>query len=116
MDIYEMLKAGESIESIRAVFGKELIEANEKLRKEKETERTAHNLAIARENLIDSIVEYGEAFLEVLVEQPCYFSDKEIKEIEQELIDLEKGLKTCFKDLTTDGTKDELTKLIKELL
>ena len=117
MNIYELLKAGESIESIRMVFGKELAEASDKLRKEKETERLVHDLAIAREDLIDSIVKYSETYLEALVGQPYHFSDKEIREIEQELIDQEKELKKYFKDaphLTADETRDELTKFIKE--
>lgn len=117
MNIYELLKAGESIESIRAAFGKELAEANEQIRKEKEAERAVHNLAIARENLIDSIIEYSETYLEVLFGQPCQFSDKEIREIQQELIDQEKELKKSFKDaslLTSDEARDELTKFIKE--
>lgn len=117
MNIYELLKAGESVESIRAAFGKELAEANEQIRKEKEAERAVHNLAIARENLIDSIIEYSETYLEVLFGQPCQFSDKEIREIQQELIDQEKELKKSFKDaslLTSDEARDELTKFIKE--
>lgn len=119
MDIYELLKAGENVESIRAAFGKELAEANEKLRKEREreAERIVHDLAIAREELIDSIVTYSETYLEALIGQPCHFSEKEIKTIEQELLDQEKELKTYFKDaphLTPDETRDELTKFIKE--
>ena len=117
MNIYELLKAGESIESIRMAFGKELAEASDKLRKEKEAERLVHNLALERENLIDAIANYSETYLETLFGEPYHFSDEEIKEIEQELIDQEKELKTYFKEaphLTSDETKDELMKFIKE--
>lgn len=117
MNIYELLKAGESVESIRMAFGKELAEASDKLRKEKEAERAAHDLAIAREELIDSIVTYSEIYLETLFGESYHFSEEEIKAIEQELIDQEKELKTYFKEvshLTSDETKDELIKFIKE--
>ena len=119
MNIYELLKAGESIESIRMAFGKELAEASDKLRKEKETERLVHNLALDRENLIDAIANYSETYLETLFGEPYSFSDEEIKAIEQELIDQEKELKTYFKEasshLTSDEkTKNELMKFIKE--
>lgn len=117
MDIYELLKAGESVESIRMTFGKELAEASDKLRKEKEEERLVHNLALDRENLIDAIANYSETYLETLFGEPYHFSEKEIKAIEQELIDQEKELKTYFKKvshLTSDETKDELIKFIKE--
>ena len=117
MNIYELLKAGESIESIRMAFGKELAEASDKLREEKETERLVHDLALTREELIEAIANYSETYLEVLFGEPCHFSEKEIKTIEQELIDQEKELKTYFKDaphLTSDETRDELMKFIKE--
>ena len=118
MNIYELLKAGESVESIRMTFGKELAEASDKLRKEREEERLVHNLALARAALIDCIVEYSETYLETLFGEPYSFSDEEIKAIEQELIDQEKELKTYFKEtsshLNSDETKDELMKLIKE--
>lgn len=117
MDIYELLKAGESIESIRMVFGKELAEASDKLRKEKETERLVHDLAIAREDLIDSIVTYSDVYLETLFGEPYHFSDKEIEAMRQELLNQEAELETYFKEaphLTSDETKDELMKFIKE--
>lgn len=116
MNIYEMLKAGESIESIRMAFGKELAEASDKLRKEKETERTARNLAIAREDLLDSIIEYIETYLEILYGCPCPFSDEGIEEIKQEFIEQEKELKTYIEKapLTSNEIKDELIKFIKE--
>lgn len=118
MDIYELLKAGESIESIRMVFGKELAEASDKLRKEKETERLVHDLAIAREDLIDSIVTYSDVYLETLFGETYHFSDKEIEAMRQELLNQEAELKTYFKEasshLTSDETKDELMKFIKE--
>ena len=117
MNIYEMLKAGESVESIRAAFGRELAEATDTLRKEKEAERLVHNLAIAREDLVDSIVIYSEMYLETLFREPYQFSDKEIEAIRQELISQEAELETYFKEaphLTSDETKDELMKFIKE--
>lgn len=115
MDIYELLKAGESVESIRAAFGKELAEANEKLRKEREAERAAHNLAIARENLLDSMIKYIETYLEALFGEPCPFSYEEIREIKQELIDQEKELKQVS-HLTPDETKNDFTKFLKIIL
>lgn len=118
MNIYELLKAGESVESIRMTFGKELAEASDKLRKEKEIERAAHDLTLAREDLIDAIVCYSEMYLETLFGESYSFSEEEVKAIEQELIDQEKELKTYFKKasshLTSDETKDELIKFIKE--
>lgn len=119
MNIYELLKAGESIESIRMAFGKELAEASDKLRKEQETERLVHDLAVAREDLVDSIVTYSEIYLETLFGEFYQFSDTETEAIRQELIDQEKELKTYFKDkkashLTPDETRDELMKLVKE--
>lgn len=117
MNIYELLKAGESIESIRMAFGKELAEASDKLRKEKETERLVHDLAVAREDLIDSIVTYSDVYLETLFGEPYHFSDKEIEAIRQELLNQEAELETYFKEaphLTSDETKDELMKFIKE--
>ena len=117
MDIYELLKAGESIESIRMAFGKELAEASDKLRKEREAERLIHDLAIAREDLIDSIVTYSDVYLETLFEEPYHFSDKEIEAMRQELLNQEAELETYFKEaphLTSDETKDELMKFIKE--
>ena len=117
MNIYELLKAGENVESIRTAFGKELAEASEKLRKEKEAERLVHNLALDRENLIEAIANYSETYLETLFGEPYSFSDEEIKKIEQELLDQEAELKTYFKEaphLNSDETKDELMKLIKE--
>jgi len=117
MDIYELLKAGESIESIRMIFGKELAEAGDKLRKEREAERLSHNLAVAREDLVESIVTYIEIYLETLFGKPYLFSDEEIEAMRQELLNQEAELETYFKEahhLTSDETKDELMKFIKE--
>lgn len=119
MNIYELLKAGESIESIRMAFGKELAEASDKLRKEREAERLVHDLALDREALVDAITNYSETYLELLLGESYSFSDEEIKAIEQELIDQEKELKTYFKNkkashLIPDETRDELMKLVKE--
>lgn len=119
MDIYELLKAGESVESIRMTFGKELAEASDKLRKEREAERIVHDLAIAREELIDAIVTYSDMYLETLFGEPYHFSDKEIEAIRQELLNQEAELETYFKEaphLTSDETKDELMKFIKEYI
>lgn len=115
MDIYELLKAGESIESIRMAFGKELAEASDKLRKEREAERAVRNLAIAREDLLDSIIEYIETYLEILYGCPCPFSDEEIEEIKQEFIEQENELKTYIEKapLTSSETRDELMKFLK---
>ena len=115
MNIYEMLKAGESIESIRMAFGRELAEATDTLRKERDAERTFHNLAIAREDLIDSIIEYIETYLEILYGYPCPFSDEEIEEIKQEFKEQEKKLRAYIEKapLTSDETKDELMEFLK---
>lgn len=118
MNIYEMLKAGESIESIRMAFGRELAEATDTLRKERDAERAFHNLAIAREDLIDSIIEYIKTYLEILYGYPCPFSDEEIEVIKQEFIEQEKNLKVYIEKapLTSDETKDELMEFLKSYM
>lgn len=93
MDLYQALKSGDSADNLLQTFLTDLDKAQEKIKKEKESQKTRW-LEFQREKLVDSLIDYFNAL------SKYSFSKAEHDECKKAIIDTltnsEKGLSEYF--------------------